>query len=110
MSWCLMCDWKYMKITLCGSIAFIDEMNTVVAQLEQMGHEVKFPSLEIVDDSSKMISVDTNEWVWKKKEEAMRNHFKKVSTPVRIKGKRKYTVNTSGHARPVFLLASGRIC
>lgn len=79
-----------MKITLCGSIAFIDEMDAVRKRLEEMGHEVKLPPLEIADESGKMIPVkeyyamrktaaDDYEWVWKKKAEAMHWHFDKVA-------------------------------
>jgi hypothetical protein len=46
-----------MKITLCGSIAFIDEMDAVRRELESMGHEVQMPPLEIVDGDGKMIPV-----------------------------------------------------
>ncbi len=77
-----------MKITLCGSIAFIDEMDAVRKELESMGHEVKMPPLEIVDGDGKMIPVkeyyairkaamDDHAWVWKRKAEAIRWHFDK---------------------------------
>jgi uncharacterized protein YccT (UPF0319 family) len=85
-----------MKITLCGSIAFIDEMDAVRKELETMGHEVQMPPLEIVDDTGKTVSVKEHyvfrksivdgsaaaedyEWVWKKRANAMRNHFDKVA-------------------------------
>lgn len=78
-----------MKITLCGSIAFIDEMDATRKKLEEMGHEVKMPPLEIVDDAGKMMpvkeyyalrksSADDVTWIWKKKAEAMHWHFDKV--------------------------------
>jgi hypothetical protein len=78
-----------MKITLCGSIAFIDEMDAIRKELELTEFEVKLPPLEIADGSGKMIPVkeyyairksaaDDDEWVWKKKAEAIRNHFDKV--------------------------------
>jgi hypothetical protein len=44
-----------MKITLCGSIAFIDEMGTVLKQLEVLGHEVKIPP-------AKFLGWDGKEW------------------------------------------------
>lgn len=79
-----------MKITICGSIAFIDEMDALRKELESAGHEVKLPPLEVADGSGKMIPVkeyyairksaaDDETWVWEKKAEAMRNHFDKVS-------------------------------
>lgn len=79
-----------MKITLCGSIAFIDEMDAVRKELEGMGHEVKMPPLEIVGEDGMMMPVkeyyalrksaaDDHTWVWSKKAEAMRNHFDKVA-------------------------------
>jgi nucleoside 2-deoxyribosyltransferase len=78
-----------MKITLCGSIAFFDDMDKIKKQLESLGHEVKLPPYEIKDDTGKMISVkeyykkrksetkDTS-WIWERKKEAMKNHFNKV--------------------------------
>lgn len=78
-----------MKITLCGSIAFIDEMDAARKELESMGHEVKLPPLEVADGEGKMIPVkeyyalrkaaaDDHDWIWKRKAEAMRGHFDKV--------------------------------
>ncbi len=78
-----------MKITLCGSIAFIDEMDTVRKALELMGHEVKMPPLEVADETGAMIPVkkyyalrksitDDASWIWKRKAEAMRWHFDKI--------------------------------
>jgi len=78
-----------MKITICGSVAFFDEMNEAQKNLEELGHEVKLPPFEIADESGKMISVkeyyerrkaetDDDSWIWERKEEAMRLHFQKV--------------------------------
>jgi len=78
-----------MKITICGSIAFIDEMVEVKRQLEEMGHEVRIPPTEIVDGAGSVIpaneyyrfrkmTTQTDGWIWDRKEEAMRNHFNKV--------------------------------
>lgn len=78
-----------MNITLCGSIAFIDEMDAVGKELEAMGHEVQMPPLEVADDTGKMMPVkeyyalrkaaaDDHDWIWRRKEEAMRGHFDKV--------------------------------
>lgn len=78
-----------MKITICGSIAFYEEMIKAKEKLESLGHEVKLPPHEIQDDSGKMIPVidyykkrkeasEDNSWIWDTKEIAMRNHFDKV--------------------------------
>ncbi|MBU1131694.1 hypothetical protein KKC32_00345 [Patescibacteria group bacterium] len=78
-----------MKITICGSVAFFDEMNEAQKNLEELGHEVKLPPFEIADESGKMISVkeyyerrkaetDDDSWIWERKEAAMRLHFQKV--------------------------------
>lgn len=42
-----------MKITICGSTAFINEMEAVAGQLESLGHEVKFPPVRFVDGGGK---------------------------------------------------------
>jgi len=78
-----------MKITLCGSIAFIDEILAAKNTLESTGHEVQMPPLEILDEQGKAIPVkeyyalrkttnETEGWIWNVKEQAMRNHFEKV--------------------------------
>lgn len=79
-----------MKITLCGSIHFLDEMLKIKAQLEKLDHEVKMPPLEIEDDQGGMIPVQeyykmrkaepvSDSWIWDRKEQAMRWHFDKVA-------------------------------
>ena len=86
-----------MKITICGSIAFYNEMLDVKEKLEQLGHQVKLPPFEVKDDNGNMIPVkeyysirkaetDDTSWIWDRKEEAMRLHFQKVewSDPVLI--------------------------
>jgi len=78
-----------MNITICGSIAFYDEMLENKKTLEQIGHAVKLPPFEIKDENGNMIPVkeyyikrksETNDtsWIWDRKEEAMKMHFKKV--------------------------------
>lgn len=78
-----------MKITICGSIAFIDEMQDAKAQLEKLGHEVKMPPSEIPGEHGNAMSAKdyymirkatdtTDGWIWDRKEVAMRNHFNKV--------------------------------
>lgn len=78
-----------MNITICGSIAFYDEMLDVKEKLEQLGHCVELPPSEVKDENGNVLSVkdyysmrkaetsDTS-WMWDQKEEAMRVHFQKV--------------------------------
>ncbi len=79
-----------MKITLCGSIAFYDEMLELKKKLEQAGHEIKLPPIEVKDENGKLIPVKTyyeirktetseTSWVWDRKKEAMKTHFDKIA-------------------------------
>lgn len=78
-----------MKITICGSIAFYDEMRDIKKRLENLGHQVKLPPFEIKDEAGNMIPVkqyyeirkvasDDTGWIWERKKEAMKKHFDKV--------------------------------
>lgn len=78
-----------MKITLCGSIAFYDEMLAVKKQLEEMGHEVKLPPAEVKDENGNLVTAkeyykirrlanENDKWVWDRKAEVMMIHFQKV--------------------------------
>ena len=79
-----------MKITICGSTAFIDEMESVSRKLEDLGHEVKFPPVKVIDKDGnelltseyykmkKTTSFDDPEF-WKTHTSRIRNHFNKVS-------------------------------
>lgn len=78
-----------MKITICGSIAFYEEMQKIKSQLETMGHEVELPPTEVKDGEGKLISVqeyyrirkensDHSGWIGERKTEAIMIHFKKV--------------------------------
>ncbi len=78
-----------MKITICGSIAFYNEMLKTKEELEKMGHEVKLPPSQFEDGNGNTISalqyyeirktsLDNEGWVWNTKEMAMRRHFDKV--------------------------------
>ncbi len=60
-----------MKITICGSIAFHDEMIEAKEKLESLGHEVKIPQIPEGNDA----------WIESpmEKEEAIRTHFDKVA-------------------------------
>ena len=78
-----------MKITLCGSLAFFEEMEKVRKDLEALGHEVKSPPLMVPDGKGGEISVYDrykqskaagigDDAIWDMCEGAMRNHFDKV--------------------------------
>ena len=77
-----------MKITICGSIAFIDEMLEAKAKLESMGHEVLMPPTELVDGNGSRLKSKAfydirknganDSWVWDLKELSMKKHFKKI--------------------------------
>lgn len=78
-----------MNITLCGSIAFIQNMLQAKQVLENAGHTVQMPPTHITaEDGSQMPVLDYynmrkaaepyNTWVWQTKAAAMRNHFNKV--------------------------------
>ncbi len=78
-----------MKITICGSIAFFDEMLAIKEKLQQLGHEVDLPPLETKDENGQTISIkefmvkrktetDNQSWVWDRKEESIRMHFEKI--------------------------------
>ena len=79
-----------MKITICGSIAFISEMLDIKDQLEKLGHEIKMPPVEVENGEGKMIpaaeyyrirrqTAGNEDWVWDRKEWAMKKHFDKVA-------------------------------
>ena len=80
-----------MKITLCGSIAFIHEMDVVRGALQALGHEVKMPPLTKPGEHGEPIPAleyytikksavqDPTHWFWKKHDEAIRAHFQKVA-------------------------------
>lgn len=78
-----------MKITICGSIAFFDEMASTKKKLEELGHEVDLPPAIIKNDKGEEIDVkdyytlrkqekDPKSWLWDVKKEAMLTHFRKV--------------------------------
>jgi hypothetical protein len=80
-----------MKITICGSIAFYDEMLNKKRELEALGHTVLLPPSEVRGATGELIPVgeyyalrkaagDDVAWIWDNKERAMRDHFVKVAT------------------------------
>jgi hypothetical protein len=79
-----------MKITICGSLRFANDMAAAKKVLESQGHTVAMPPLEIPDKDghlipiSKMYEIYKNAepgdtWVWNWREFAMRDHYRKVS-------------------------------
>lgn len=78
-----------MTITICGSIAFVNEMLDIKKQLEGLGHKVEMPPVEVEDDKGNLMpaldyyklrrtTADDGSWVWDRKEWAMKKHFNKV--------------------------------
>jgi hypothetical protein len=79
-----------MKITICGSVAFINEMEDMAKQLDQRGHEVKLPPSSHPGENGEQIPTleyykykkeavgNPHSWVWKYHDEPIREHFKKV--------------------------------
>ena len=78
-----------MKITICGSIAFYDNMIAVKKELETRGHEVLLPPTHVKDKNGNLITVaqyyeirknvDAKEqWIWERKKEAILAHYTKI--------------------------------
>lgn len=78
-----------MKVLICCSIAFIDVAKAMKEQLERNGHEVKMPPMEIPNEHGWLIPSQqyyklrkadqgNSGWIWERKAEAMKDHFKKV--------------------------------
>jgi hypothetical protein len=79
-----------MKITICGSIAFQDEVLSVKEKLEKLGHKVTMWPLKLKDGKGQLISAkdyykirrvanDDEKWVWDRKAEAVLEHFDKIA-------------------------------
>lgn len=80
---------KRMKITICGSMTFYEEMLKLKAELEKGSHEVKIPIYKIQDERGKLMSVEdynnlrknniiTSEEYGTKKKGAILEHFNKI--------------------------------
>lgn len=77
-----------MKITFCGSCAFIDEMEKVSEELKSLGHEVKMPPVKVINSDGKEFhtrdyyqvkkTMPKDASFWLEHTERIRNHFKKV--------------------------------
>jgi len=79
-----------MKITICSSIAFQDEVLSVKEKLEKLGHKVAMWPLKLKDGKGQLISAkdyykirrvanDDEKWVWDRKAEAVLEHFDKIA-------------------------------
>lgn len=79
-----------MKITICGSMAMIDQMHEIGRRLEELGHQVKIPEIEIKNPAGKTLNQkeydlvrknanDSDYWIWEINREAMRDHFVKIT-------------------------------
>jgi len=80
-----------MKITICGSIAFLDKMIEVKEKLEKMNYKVDMPPLKVEDGQGNLISATeyykirrkitgSEGWVWERKKWAMKKHLDKVAS------------------------------
>jgi hypothetical protein len=78
-----------MKITICGSTAFIDNMAEVATELEKLGHQVKFPPIEIPGPDGKTMHTSEyyelkksapkdNHWLWQSHHQRIQDHFDKI--------------------------------
>lgn len=83
------CYYETMKITLCGSIAFLEHQRTIQKQLETSGHEVQStPDAEPNTGAATVSNKDfytiqkkaaaKEDWVWDMKEQAIRNHIARI--------------------------------
>lgn len=80
-----------MTITLCGSIAFIDEMYRLKTELEVLGHKVLLPPNQVPGETGELIpasiyynqkkSLQKNDdaWIWRDHTNRIIEHFDKVS-------------------------------
>lgn len=78
-----------MKITICGSVAFFQEMLDAQKQLQDLGHEVKIIETQIPDEQGNMIPVteyykirksgQDKDWIWDRKKKGMMWHFEKIA-------------------------------
>jgi len=84
-----------MKITICGSIAFYQDMEQLKGALEANGHEVFIPLLsneaptkmgggkkinfcKYIDDNGGVDAFPPNHELWNLKEKAIRDHYEKI--------------------------------
>ncbi|MCM8764411.1 MAG: hypothetical protein NC830_03490, partial [Candidatus Omnitrophica bacterium] len=107
-----------MKITICGSIAFYDEMVNIKKELERLEHIVKMPPSALRNSNEEVISSKEfykirkqenikDEWVWALKESAIREHFKKIEWADAILVLNYEKNNIQGYVGPSTLMEMG---
>lgn len=108
-----------MKLTLCGSIAFINEMDALRIQLEARGHEVKLPPLQEPGEHGEMIPAseyyaikkstqsDPAHWIWRGHDAVMRTHFEKIEWADAIVVTNHDKNNITGYIGPNTLMEMG---
>jgi hypothetical protein len=78
-----------MKITICGSILYVHEMDACKKELEALGHDVQAPPLKVLDNAGNLIDAlehskirkaadHSEDWMKQRKSELIMDHFKKV--------------------------------
>jgi len=79
-----------MKITICGSMTFYNEMLTLKKDLESLGHEVLIPSLALevpgegkyfgqyMEDNGGIDAFPEGHLLWQLKSDAISEHFEKI--------------------------------
>lgn len=84
-----------MKITICGSIGFYQEMEAMRDRLSQLGHEAKIPELALevpeemgggkkiyfgayIEKNGGLDAFPVNHEIWDLKEGAIRDHYQKI--------------------------------
>ena len=84
-----------MKITICGSMAFFEEMKAAQDQLSKLGHEIKIPQLALevpgkfgggrqvyfgqyIEENGGMDAFAPEHEIWDLKERAIRDHYEKI--------------------------------
>ena len=80
-----------MKITLCGSTAFIDNMYKLKAELEKLGHEIMLPPDKVPGENGELIPAIEyythkknshqihQSWIWQNHSQRIVDHFEKVA-------------------------------
>jgi len=84
-----------MKITLCGSIGFYKDIESIRDQLLSLGHQVKIPELSLdspkeyggekkinfvkhIEENGGMDAFPVGHEIWSLKEAAIRDHYEKI--------------------------------
>ncbi len=84
-----------MKVTICGSIGFYSEMESVRDELVKRGHEVKIPELALevphefgggkkvyfgqhIEQNGGIDAFPADHEIWSLKESAIRDHYEKI--------------------------------